>query len=430
MSYTPDRKHQILYTLRDRLGSGTTLADHNGGVVSRRYFDPFGRTASMGADHHNDLLGANVSLSKFMDLEGTNNYRRGFTDHEHLNEQQLIHMNGRIYDYNLGRFLSVDPVILDPSSTQAINPYSYIMNNPMAGTDPTGYCPTASRAGGGGGMQCVSILYDKGEDKGASGSKPEAEQSEPPPVNGAQAQQSTKVKGSSTKSDDATSGIGGALISKHVYGEGGELPDGVSQVSPEQLKKLKLDGLAFSDSDSGFQSALYYDSNNKSYIYAFAGTNGDGDMAENFAQGAGRFATQYDLALSNTKAIRSAVGGGLSLSGHSLGGGLASMAAALTGLSANTYNAAGVHMSTLARYSGGMANAVRLAGSANVNAYNVVGDGLTSLQRYSSFAPALPSALGRNISLTPRGLDAVIGMTPLYGGYHLHKMDTVINSLR
>jgi hypothetical protein len=153
-------------------------------------------------------------------------------------------------------------------------------------------------------------------------------------------------------------------------------------------------------------------------------------MAANFAQGAGKFATQYDLALSNTKAIRSAVGGNLSLTGHSLGGGLAGMAAALTGLSANTYNAAGVHMSTLARYSGGMANAVRLAGSANVNAYNVVGDGLTSLQRYSSFAPALPSAIGRNISLTPRGLDAVIGMAPLYGGYHLHKMDTVINSLR
>ncbi|MFB2777495.1 RHS repeat domain-containing protein, partial [Shewanella xiamenensis] len=63
----------------------------------------------------------------------------GFTDHEHLNEQQLIHMNGRIYDYNLGRFMSVDPLIQSPTSTQSVNPYSYIMNNPLAGTDPTGY---------------------------------------------------------------------------------------------------------------------------------------------------------------------------------------------------------------------------------------------------------------------------------------------------
>ena len=48
-------------------------------------------------------------------------------------------MNGRVYDYNLGRFLSVDPFIQDVGNSQGINPYSYIMNNPLGGTDPTGY---------------------------------------------------------------------------------------------------------------------------------------------------------------------------------------------------------------------------------------------------------------------------------------------------
>ncbi|MBS0213270.1 MAG: hypothetical protein JSR26_08865, partial [Proteobacteria bacterium] len=65
---------------------------------------------------------------------------RGFTEHEHLNAVQLIHMNGRVYDYQLGRFLSVDPFIQFPLNSQSLNPYSYIMNNPLAGTDPTGYC--------------------------------------------------------------------------------------------------------------------------------------------------------------------------------------------------------------------------------------------------------------------------------------------------
>jgi RHS repeat-associated protein len=65
--------------------------------------------------------------------------RRGYTDHEHLDEVEIIHMNGRVYDYNVGRFLSVDPVIVDPTNTQAINPYSYVMNNPLAYTDPSGY---------------------------------------------------------------------------------------------------------------------------------------------------------------------------------------------------------------------------------------------------------------------------------------------------
>ncbi|MDQ7049187.1 MAG: RHS repeat-associated core domain-containing protein [Enterobacterales bacterium] len=68
--------------------------------------------------------------------EATN---RGFTDHEHLDDAQLIHMNGRVYDYNLGRFLSVDPFIQAPGNSQSMNPYSYIMNNPLAGTDPSGY---------------------------------------------------------------------------------------------------------------------------------------------------------------------------------------------------------------------------------------------------------------------------------------------------
>ncbi|MGB0942686.1 MAG: RHS repeat domain-containing protein [Marinomonas sp.] len=48
-------------------------------------------------------------------------------------------MNGRVYDYNLGRFLSVDPFIQEASNSQSINPYSYILNNPMSGTDPSGY---------------------------------------------------------------------------------------------------------------------------------------------------------------------------------------------------------------------------------------------------------------------------------------------------
>ncbi len=48
-------------------------------------------------------------------------------------------IKGRMYDYNAGRFLSVDPFIQDPGSTQSLNPYTYIFNNPLSGIDPTGY---------------------------------------------------------------------------------------------------------------------------------------------------------------------------------------------------------------------------------------------------------------------------------------------------
>ncbi|WP_287480853.1 RHS repeat-associated core domain-containing protein [Shewanella sp.] len=145
LSYTPQRSHLLQFTLRDRLGSATTMADQNGNIVSQRYFDPFGRTTDLGYNHKLDIQNKNTLLSQLQDLAVTNKNRRGFTDHEHLNEQQLIHMNGRIYDYNLGRFMSVDPFIQSPTSTQSVNPYSYIMNNPLAGTDPTGYaCEVAT----------------------------------------------------------------------------------------------------------------------------------------------------------------------------------------------------------------------------------------------------------------------------------------------
>jgi RHS repeat-associated protein len=41
---------------------------------------------------------------------------RGFTGHEHIDEMGLIHMNGRVYDPQIGRFLSTDPVFIEPDS--------------------------------------------------------------------------------------------------------------------------------------------------------------------------------------------------------------------------------------------------------------------------------------------------------------------------
>ena len=47
-------------------------------------------------------------------------------------------MNGRVYDPQIGRFLSADTYIQDPYNTQSYNRYSYVVNNPLKYTDPTG----------------------------------------------------------------------------------------------------------------------------------------------------------------------------------------------------------------------------------------------------------------------------------------------------
>ena len=64
---------------------------------------------------------------------------RDFTGHEHLDSVGLIHMNGRVYDPTLGRFLSADPFVPNPTATQSFNRYSYVYNNPLSYTDPTGF---------------------------------------------------------------------------------------------------------------------------------------------------------------------------------------------------------------------------------------------------------------------------------------------------
>ncbi len=50
-----------------------------------------------------------------------------------------VHMNGRIYDPKLGRILQADPFIQSPTASQSLNRYSYVLNNPLSYTDPTGY---------------------------------------------------------------------------------------------------------------------------------------------------------------------------------------------------------------------------------------------------------------------------------------------------
>ncbi len=125
---------------QDRLGSALVIADKSGVILNSdgaqaefRSFDAFGKARdNQGLDSQNGRLFANNPNGK--------RNRKGFTGHEHLDEAGLIHMNGRAYDYNLGRFYGVDPIIQFPTNSQSLNGYSYLMNNPLSGTDPTGYC--------------------------------------------------------------------------------------------------------------------------------------------------------------------------------------------------------------------------------------------------------------------------------------------------
>ncbi|MEJ2419768.1 MAG: RHS repeat-associated core domain-containing protein, partial [Exilibacterium sp.] len=122
-------KRQYLY--KDHLGSLDVITDASGTVLQTLSFDAWGLRRSTQDWSRLDLS----DLFKFDHSFTT----KGFTGHEMLDEVGLIHMNGRIYDPRLGRFLQADTIIQFPDNTQSYNRYSYVLNNPVRYTDPSGH---------------------------------------------------------------------------------------------------------------------------------------------------------------------------------------------------------------------------------------------------------------------------------------------------
>ena len=103
------------------------ITDATGQVLERQSFDAFGSRRI--ATTWRDPVAALTSMFS----------TRGFTGHEQLDAVGLIHMNGRVYDPQLGRFLSADPMVQHPAGAQGLNRYSYTDNNPLSRVDPSGY---------------------------------------------------------------------------------------------------------------------------------------------------------------------------------------------------------------------------------------------------------------------------------------------------
>lgn len=117
------------YWHADHLGSPEAFTDSGATVLVRPSFGAFGERRD-GSDWSGPPSAA--------DLTAIGNItRRGFTGHEHLDSVGLIHMNGRVYDPAMGRFLSADP-ILGVGISQDVNSYNYAWNSPLNVTDPSG----------------------------------------------------------------------------------------------------------------------------------------------------------------------------------------------------------------------------------------------------------------------------------------------------
>ena len=130
VSRNSDGTASTTYVLPDHLGSSDALLDGAGATVANASFDPLGRRR-----------GSDWSRTTPPDWAGiANTTRQGYTGHEMLDSVGMVHMNGRVYDPLLARFVSADPVIASLADSQSVNPYAYVGNRPLNATDPSGLC--------------------------------------------------------------------------------------------------------------------------------------------------------------------------------------------------------------------------------------------------------------------------------------------------
>ena len=117
---------QTYYFLTDHLGSVDAVLDEDGNVVERKDYLPFG-------DEHITI--------------GDNDEDYGYTGKEKDDETGLNYYGARYYDSSLGRFTQLDPLVMNSSNKplssvlqnpQALNGYSYVLNNPLKFVDENG----------------------------------------------------------------------------------------------------------------------------------------------------------------------------------------------------------------------------------------------------------------------------------------------------
>ncbi len=110
------------HVLTDHLGSPHTTWTVVGNTVERQLYEPWGNHR-----HSDDLVTDKSFTGQYQDTS------TGFGFY-----------NARYYDNTLGRFISPDTIIPNPTDPQTFNRYSYVNNNPATYTDPTGHCVPGS----------------------------------------------------------------------------------------------------------------------------------------------------------------------------------------------------------------------------------------------------------------------------------------------
>jgi hypothetical protein len=222
-------------------------------------------------------------------------------------------------------------------------------------------------------------------------------------------------------------------------------PPGFKKATPEELKVMGLNEKMLQSDGSNFRAAVYMKDPavwgpcpKPAAVLAFRGsTSAEEDWINNFGQDCNSESSYYQRAVTIGNALATNKAD-VHIVGHSLGGGLASAAQGGSGLMASTYNAAGLHPDTVAKYSEDSSH--RAAEPDKITAIRVENEVLTKTQEnfFGSYGLSVLAndAVGRKRDLPPSlskksfndfKQSSVIDEGETYDTY-LHGMDEVIDS--
>lgn len=164
-------------------------------------------------------------------------------------------------------------------------------------------------------------------------------------------------------------------LSADVYNDVPAPPSGWRVAGQDDLDRLRLTPDMLERADSSFRARVYVSDQGGEtrYVVAFRGSETGEDWMNNGQQAFGASSEHYDKALRIGQRL-AAVDADVTLTGHSLGGGMASAAALASGHEADTFNASGLHPSTIASaQAGGRA-------TPDIDAFYLRGDPLSTVQ--------------------------------------------------
>ena len=197
-------------------------------------------------------------------------------------------------------------------------------------------------------------------------------------------------------------------------------PPGYHNATPAELQKLRLNEAMLehpidpkTGQPSDFRAAVFMNDQTGAPLVAFKGTTPTSgqDWAANTGQARGKETFYYDQAQVVSRTVATApdgAGADARLTGHSLGGGMASAGSEASGLPATTFNAAGLN-----------ANTVPHPVASNIDAVYVKGEVLHDVNS----ATGVPAAATRTWPLAATDTrnrllaGAGVGLSPLAGPY-------------